>query len=166
MRDELPLQIDRARREDLPAIAEIEGRCFSDPWSERSFADLLMHPRIYFDCARLHDAQSDGAPVVGYVVAWFAAGEGEIANLAVAPDYRNRGIGGALLDRALREGARLGAGEVFLEVRSSNLRARTLYESRGFAEVGRRRRYYRRPVEDAVILRRAEPAPVRARSGA
>jgi ribosomal-protein-alanine N-acetyltransferase len=146
---------------DVEAIVAIEQRSFSDPWSESSFRDLLDHPRIYFACARLGGREEgSGDRVVGYVVAWFAAGEGEIANLAVSPAERRRGLGGVLLDAALAEGRRLGATETFLEVRSTNARARQLYESRGFVEVGRRRNYYRRPTEDAVILRREENASV------
>jgi ribosomal-protein-alanine N-acetyltransferase len=91
--------------------------------------------------------------VLGYVVAWFAGGQGEIANLAVDPAVRGQRLGSTLLDAALEQARSHRAEEVFLEVRDSNARARQLYESRGFAEVGRRRRYYRRPVEDAVILR-------------
>ena len=148
-------RVDRARPADVEAILAIEQRSFSDPWSESSFRDLLNHPRIYFACARERlPEEGSGEKVVGYVVAWFAAGEGEIANLAVGPASRGRGIGAVLLDAALAEGRRLGATEMFLEVRSTNVRARQLYESRGFAEVGRRRNYYRRPTEDAVILRR------------
>jgi ribosomal-protein-alanine N-acetyltransferase len=154
------VQIDRVREHDVEEIARIETRCFSDPWSERAFRDALSHERIYFACARgERDDQSDAARVLGYVVAWFAGGEGEIANLAVDPDVRGRGVGSALLDAALREAQRQGGTQVFLEVRSSNLRARQLYESRGFTEIGRRRRYYRRPVEDAVVLRRTIGAP-------
>ena len=152
------IRVDRARVADVEAIVAIEQRSFSDPWSESSFRDLLDHPRIYFACARREEGSGDR--VVGYVVAWFAAGEGEIANLAVSPAERGRGLGGVLLDAALAEGRRLGATETFLEVRSTNARARQLYESRGFAEVGRRRNYYRRPTEDAVILRREEHASV------
>src|SRR3712207_1359794 len=99
--------------------------------------------------------------VVGYVVAWFAGGEGEIANVAVAPLARGRGIGGQLLDAAIAAAADHGAEALYLDVRESNARARALYDSRGFVEVGRRRRYYRRPDEDAIVLRRAI-----ARSGA
>lgn len=154
------VRIERAREPDLREIADIEQRSFSDPWSVGAFRDVLSHSRIYFACAREEpDVPSGASRVVGYVVAWFAGGEGEIANLAVDADARDRGIGSALLDAALDEGRRQGAGQVFLEVRSSNLRARQLYESRGFTEVGRRRRYYRRPVEDAVVLRRAIGAP-------
>jgi [ribosomal protein S18]-alanine N-acetyltransferase len=155
------IRIDRARLADVVTIVAIEQRSFSDPWSERSFCDLLNHPAIYFACARERGREEgSGDRVVGYVVAWFAAGEGEIANLAVAPAERGRGLGAMLLEAALAEGRRLGATETFLEVRSTNVRARQLYESRGFAEVGRRRNYYRRPTEDAVILRREETAAV------
>lgn len=157
-------RVDLTRHGDIAAIALIEQRSFSDPWSERSFRDVLAHSRMYFACVR---DQTDGytAPrVLGYVVAWFAGGQGEIANLAVDESVRGRGFGSALLDAALEEARRHGTDEVFLEVRSSNLRARQLYESRGFAEVGRRPRYYRRPVEDAIILRWTEPAVVSPRS--
>jgi [ribosomal protein S18]-alanine N-acetyltransferase len=152
------IRVERVRDADIPAIVQIERASFSDPWSERSFRDVLEHPRIYFACARIarRDGQGSVDDLSGYVVAWFAGGEGEIANLAVDPSIRERGVGAALLDAALDEARRLGAGDTFLEVRSSNARARQLYESRGFVEVGRRHNYYRRPVEDAVILRRTE----------
>lgn len=154
-------RIDLARNEDVAAIAAIERRVFSDPWSERAFRDVLAHPAMYFACVRERTADGYTSECVrGYVVAWFAGGQGEIANLAVDESARGRGLGSALLDAALDEARGHGTEEVFLEVRSSNVRARELYASRGFAEVGRRRRYYRRPVEDAIILRWTEPAIV------
>jgi [ribosomal protein S18]-alanine N-acetyltransferase len=141
--------IDVARADDVAAISEIERAAFSDPWSARSFRDALEHPAVYFGCAR-----SDAGDVQGYVVAWFVADEGEIANLAVAPEAWGGGIGRALLDAALDEAASRNVESVYLEVRDSNARARRLYQSRGFEEVGRRKGYYRRPVEDAIVLRR------------
>jgi [ribosomal protein S18]-alanine N-acetyltransferase len=158
-------RVELAREGDLPAIAAIERRVFSDPWSERAFRDVLSHSLMYFACIR-EEAHDEHAParVLGYVVAWFAGGQGEIANLAVDESARGKGLGGTLLDAALEEARRHGTDEVFLEVRSSNARARELYDSRGFAEVGRRRRYYRRPIEDAIILRWTEAAVVNPRS--
>jgi ribosomal-protein-alanine N-acetyltransferase len=144
------LRIDAATREDVPAIVEIERAAFSDPWSAQSFGEALDHSAVYFAVAR-----RDGVDVLGYVVAWFVADEGEIANIAVSPAGWGTGIGQALLDAALDEAERRRIGAVFLEVRDSNERARKLYQSRGFEEVGRRRGYYRRPVEDAIVLRRA-----------
>jgi ribosomal-protein-alanine N-acetyltransferase len=143
------LSISPANEADLGAIAKIERAAFSDPWSERSFREALSQPAIYFVAAR-----SDAGDVLGYVVAWFVADEGQIANLAVAPAGWGKGIGRALLTSALREAASRDATEVYLEVRDSNYRARRLYGSCGFREVGRRRNYYRLPVEDAVVLRR------------
>lgn len=134
---------------DLPAIAKIERAAFSDPWSERSFREALAQPAIYFAVAR-----SDEGEVLGYVVAWFVADEGQIANLAVAPPGWGRGIGRALLTSAMEEAVVRRVADVYLEVRDSNQRARRLYGSCGFKEVGRRRGYYRLPVEDAIVLRR------------
>ena len=139
-----------AERRHIPEIAAIEQACFSDPWSEASFRQALDNPAVFFQVA----TEGAGGPVVGYVVAWFAAGDGEIANVAVAPSARGRRIGGMLLDAAIAAAAYHGAEALYLDVRESNARARALYGSRRFVEVGRRRRYYRRPAEDAIVLRR------------
>jgi [ribosomal protein S18]-alanine N-acetyltransferase len=139
-----------AQRAHVPEVSVIEQACFSDPWSEASFRQAVDNPGVFFRVAM----EGAGGRVVGYVVAWFAAGEGEIANVAVAPSARGRGIGGMLLDAAIAAAGDHGAEALYLDVRESNARARTLYDSRGFVEVGRRRRYYRRPAEDAIVLRR------------
>ena len=160
-RDDIPMQspmsveISPAEADDLPAVVAIERAAFTDPWSLRSFREALEHSAVFFSCAR-RDAENerDGAEVAGYVVAWFVADEGEIANLAVSPNAWGEGIGRALLDSALEEGRRRDVSAVYLEVRDSNDRARRLYRSRGFEEVGRRRNYYAQPVEDAIVLRR------------
>jgi len=101
---------------------------------------------------------TDAGVVAGYVIAQDAADEGEILNLAVATGRQRRGVGRALAERALAALADRGVERVFLEVRQSNVAARALYSSLGFGEVGRRARYYRRPVEDAIVLRAAIPA--------
>ncbi len=145
----MTVEISAATMEDVPSVVAIEQEAFSDPWTAIAFHDALAHPAVYFACAR-----SGGREVVGYVVAWFAADEGEIANLAVAPSGWGSGTGRRLLNAALSEALARGAAAVYLEVRDSNDRARRLYQSSGFEEVGRRRRYYRRPVEDAIVLRR------------
>jgi ribosomal-protein-alanine N-acetyltransferase len=139
-----------AARAHVPQVSAIEQACFSDPWSEASFRQAVDNPGVFFRVA----TEGAGGQVVGYVVAWFAAGEGEIANVAVAPSGRGRGIGGLLLDAAIAAAGEHGAEALYLDVRESNARARSLYGSRGFVEVGRRRRYYRRPAEDAIVLRR------------
>jgi ribosomal-protein-alanine N-acetyltransferase len=92
--------------------------------------------------------------VLGYVVAWFVVDEAEIANLAVSDQARRAGIGARLLDHAVGAAEQRQCRVVFLEVRESNAAARALYASRGFEVAGRRSKYYRKPVEDALVLRR------------
>jgi [ribosomal protein S18]-alanine N-acetyltransferase len=142
--------IRKGRAADLVAVAELERECYSDPWPDTAFAALPDNPRVYFAVADSPVVQS----IAGYVVAWFVLDEGEVANLAVATSARRQGIGGALLDAAVRESIERGVSDLYLEVRESNHSARRLYLARGFEEVSRRTGYYRAPVEDALILRR------------
>jgi ribosomal-protein-alanine N-acetyltransferase len=96
-------------------------------------------------------AESSGS-VVGFVVARQVAGEIEILNLAVAPEARRAGIGTRLLERALAQGS--GPRRAFLEVRDSNHSAQAFYQRHGFVVSGRRKNYYSRPLEDALVLAR------------
>jgi len=92
----------------------------------------------------------DGDRIVGFLVArTLAADEREILNLAVAPDFRRKGVARALLDSAF-EGFR---GSVFLEVRESNLVAQEFYKSLGFKELSRRTGYYDNPAETAIVMK-------------
>jgi len=96
-----------------------------------------------------------GDTVAGYAIAHDAADEGEILNLGVAPAHQRRGLGRLLVERLMSLLAERGVHAVYLEVRESNATARRLYQQLGFREVGRRPSYYRRPAEDAVLLRTA-----------
>ena len=99
--------------------------------------------------------------VAGYAMAHHAADEAEILNLGVATAHRRRGVGRALVARLLALLADRGVEAVYLEVRESNNAARRLYQQLGFRDVGRRPGYYRRPLEDAVVLRTAIVAETR-----
>lgn len=150
-----PLHIRRAVPGDLAAMLRIERASFSDPWTADSLATALSLDRMRVLVAQEQGGEAGGdgaAGLVGYVVALVVAPEAEIADFAVAPDARRRGIGRALLTHALDDLADGTVRRVHLEVRESNLAARSLYESAGFRAVGRRRGYYRQPVEDALIL--------------
>ena len=143
---------------DLERIAAIERVSFSDPWSVDALASALALPHGRFFVAVQNAGANGGrdgaAPLVGYVVALFMADEGEIADLAVSPAARRRGVGGRLLDRVLAETVEARIRALYLEVRETNAAAKALYASRRFAVVGRRRAYYQHPVEDALVLRR------------
>jgi ribosomal-protein-alanine N-acetyltransferase len=142
--------IRAASEDDLDVIVALERASFSDPWSRTAFEALVDRDDILF--AVVTAARPER--ICGYVVAWVVVDEAEIANLAIAPSLRGRGVGGRLLDATIDQLERRGARSIYLEVREGNVAARALYASRRFMEVGRRRRYYRRPVEDALVLRR------------
>ncbi|MGH7548198.1 MAG: ribosomal protein S18-alanine N-acetyltransferase [Gemmatimonadales bacterium] len=140
-----------AQAADVPHVAAIERAAFADPWSPNDFAECVA-ANVPFLVALDHDR------LTGYIVAHHAGDEGEILNLGVAPGDRRRGIGRALVEEMLAALRSRAVRVVYLEARESNAAARRLYARLGFAEVGRRAKYYRRPVEDAVILRAAIPA--------
>lgn len=142
-----PWQIRPARLADAAPVAAIERRCFSDPWSIEAFEEMIRFP-----LAVTLVAERDRA-VAGYLIGRAVAGEGEIMNLAVAPDQRREGLGTRLLEAGLAALAARRAESVYLEVRAGNTAARELYQRHGFGPVGRRAGYYRNPVEDAIVLR-------------
>jgi [ribosomal protein S18]-alanine N-acetyltransferase len=131
---------------DAERLAALERRCFSDPWSAAAFHELL--PLSYI----VGLVAERAGTIEGYLVAREIAGEAEILNLAVVPEERRAGLGGTLLDAGLERLAERNAERVWLEVRESNAAAQALYVRRGFATAGRRTRYYRAPVEDALVL--------------
>jgi ribosomal-protein-alanine N-acetyltransferase len=142
------VEIMHATRGDLDAVAKIEVAAFADPWTRQAFEAALKERHARFRVARA----SHGA-LIGYVIAWFILDEGEIANLAVVPTARRRGVARALLEEIIVEARESGLARLFLEVRESNAAAQALYASRGFEPIARRARYYRKPVEDAIVLR-------------
>jgi ribosomal-protein-alanine N-acetyltransferase len=148
-----PYRIRSAILADVEAMAAIERRAFSDPWSEASFREALTSAWTFGIVAQT------GRGVAGYLIAREVAGTGEVLNLAVAPEARRRGIGGALLEAGLVALRHRRVTEVFLEVRESNRSAQALYLGRGFRPVGQRAAYYRNPREDALVLRLAMERP-------
>ncbi|MGB8656769.1 MAG: ribosomal protein S18-alanine N-acetyltransferase [Candidatus Zixiibacteriota bacterium] len=131
---------------DLEEIAALEKSCFSDPWSKENFQEELQHQ---FTIPLVVEADQK---IVGYACLWNVDGQMEIANFAVALDYRRKGIGRMMMERVILESVNRGCSSVILSVRESNLSARNLYHEFGFAEISRRKRYYRLPVEDAIIM--------------
>jgi len=97
-----------------------------------------------------------GARVVGYVCFWLFLAEMHLLNIAVDPAARNRGIGAALLARALDFARERGVKMVFLEVRRGNREAQSLYRRFGFREMGVRPRYYEDGEDALVMLREVE----------
>jgi ribosomal-protein-alanine N-acetyltransferase len=137
--------------QDLDAVLAIEARSYGWPWSRGNFIDALAAGYI----AEILEDRDAG--MLGYFVAMTGVDELHLLNVTVAPEWRGRGHGSALLDAVVAHGRGRGLATLWLEVRQGNGRARSLYARRGFAEVGLRRGYYpaheRR--EDAVVMRLA-----------
>jgi [ribosomal protein S18]-alanine N-acetyltransferase len=110
--------------------------------------DLLLASQRNFS---LRVAEEEGT-VCGLVVFRTMADEAEILNLAVDSSQRRRGMGSRLIEDAIAASKAAGVKMIFLEVRDSNEAARNFYARMGFTEAGRRRQYYRQPVEDALVL--------------
>lgn len=142
------VRLRRADAADAAMLAAMERECFSDPWSERSFASVLENPATLFIIAERGDDPSS----VGYIGATVVADECEIINLAVMPEWRRRGIGSVLAEKMLDVCRKISVDTVYLEHRESNAAAAALYASLGFRNYGTRRRYYTAPVEDAVLM--------------
>lgn len=144
----IEVAIRQADGADVNSLAAIEQAVFSDPWPASAFHDLLQQSH-----ANVNVAVDRQNVVCGYCILLIGADEGEIANIAVAPSRQRQGVASLLLDVALNFARSHGVTSIYLEVRLSNEPAKTLYESRGFEPVGRRRAYYREPLEDALVLR-------------
>ena len=139
---------------DLLEVVEIEEQSGLSRWGWAAYyAELQGHNRSLMLIARAKGREAENRQVVGYIAARAAAGELHINNVAVRESFRRNGIGGLLLSRAVEEGKRLGASSAFLEVRSGNLAAQSLYQKCGFLPIARRPRYYSEPLEDAVVMR-------------
>ena len=138
----------RSRPEDARGIEEMETAVFPDPWSYRDVVDLIST-----EGAMCFSAVDNGR-VVAYVLGRIIPPEGEIYRVAVRPEYRRRGIAYRLLDFAMKTSRGAGLECAFLEVRSQNTAAISLYTAYGFTEVGRRRDYYKDPKDDAIVMLR------------
>ena len=141
---------------DLAYVAALEAQIHAAPWTLGNFRDALAAG--YSACVGEREHR-----IVAYGVLMLGPGEAQILNLSVVPDARREGIGRALLRRFVGDAQRLGAEQIFLEVRMSNRPAIALYTGESFAPVARRVAYYPAspglPREDALVMRRAlDPA--------
>ena len=142
------LEIRPARQEDCPAAAALERECFSHPQSEESLRKLLTDGN-----ARILTAWEDGA-FCGYLCAYYLFDRAQLHTVAVSPSHRRKGVARALIALFFREGRERGCEAAELEVRSQNASALALYRSLGFLTVGLRKKYYRNPDDDAVLMDR------------
>jgi [ribosomal protein S18]-alanine N-acetyltransferase len=159
IQETIMFQITPMCGEDLVDVMAIERVSHLEPWSEAAFlAELeLSHSRVLVARMAGTSSQEQGllpekGTLAGYICFWNVAGEAQILNLSVHPRYRMRGIGRALLVRALKLAWEEGARKAVLEVRQGNPAARRLYESVGFEQWGERPGYYGVVKEAAILM--------------
>ena len=147
MSEQMHVRIVPMNGDHLDEVAELERICFSTPWSRNMLAEELDNA-----CSAFLVAVDANEKVVGYAGLQVVLDEGYIANIAVFPEHRRKGVAGQLLQVFMNfaEADRLAF--LTLEVRASNQAAIALYANRGFEEVGRRKNYYEHPKEDAIIM--------------
>lgn len=149
--------------EDVKQVAEIEAQCFSMPWSEKSFLDSINRSDTLFLVAAEPDSVTEGVDcikeelknrdkILGYIGMYVAFEEGEITNVAVAPECRKQGVGNALVTEIQLAGKVRNLDRLILEVRASNKSAISLYKKKNFTKLGVRKKFYEKPVEDAIIM--------------
>ena len=142
---EKTVQVCVLTREHLPAAAELEKLCFSEPWSEKALELLLGDMGVGAVCL-------ENGHAVAYGGMLLAPDEGQITNIATHPSHRRRGYGRAVTEALLEMALKKQLEQVSLEVRVSNESAILLYEKLGFVKAGQRRNFYRAPKEDALVM--------------
>ena len=131
---------------DIPCVSDIEKQIFSLPWSEKSFLDAAAKDEnVYLVCECTGE-------IAGYCGMWTVMGEGNVTNVAVSPLYRRRGVAKALISEMEKRAKEKNVTVFFLEVRQSNEAAKELYKNLGYNPIGTRKRFYEKPVEDAIVM--------------
>lgn len=136
---------------DTVYVAALEAQIHAAPWTAGNFRDAIAAGYA------AQVAERDGR-IVAFGVMMLGPGEAQILDVSVVPDARRAGLGRELLLRFVDDAARMGAAQVFLEVRVSNVPAIALYEGEGFVRIGRRAAYYPKGAdgirEDALVMRK------------
>ena len=137
---------------DLEELVNLEEFCFAVPWSRKSF-EAELHGNQFSQILVVPGSIGTWEiPLLAYICVWVIFEEIRFLNLAVHPRFRRQGLAKRLILQALRIGVNQGCYRGMLEVRHSNLGAKTLYESFNFKEYATRNSYYTNPTEDAILM--------------
>lgn len=142
----MDLQFQPMTIDDLDQVMAIEQKIFPDPWPRQAFLYDLTAEYAFPIVVRWQ------ATTIGYASLYRVSDELQIGNFAIDPAYQKRGFGNLLMRHIIALASELGIRQIYLEVRDSNEAARRLYLKSGFRAVGKRRLYYRNPIEDAIIM--------------
>lgn len=138
--------IRKMTEEDLSSVMEIEKEAFTLPWSRESYlSELKNNFAAYMVC----DVEGE---IAGYGGIWVVFEQAHITNVAIGKDYRQKGLGHSLMVELEQIARQRKATHILLEVRPSNLAARTLYKNLGFEDISVRKAYYSDNSEDAIVM--------------
>lgn len=151
------MDIRRMKEEDLNQVLEIEQECFSEPWSANVYRQTLQNKNAFYLVAEESTSKTNLSTtyvphIIGICGMMNILGEADISNVAVDARFRKRGIAYAMLKELFQIGCNLKIQKYFLEVRASNRAAILLYEKCNFQKTGRRKSFYEKPTEDAIIM--------------
>ncbi|MCR5272421.1 MAG: ribosomal protein S18-alanine N-acetyltransferase [Lachnospiraceae bacterium] len=146
---EKKIDIIFATEAEIEAVWDLEKEIFSDSYSLKTLEDILSSKN-----EKLIIAKDEDNNTVGYIIYMAAADEGELLRVAVKKDARKNGIGEKLMNEMIDDLAKAEVKNIFLEVRISNEPAVGMYENMEFQTVAIRKKYYRNPTEDAMIMKR------------
>lgn len=140
------ITVHKMKFEESAAVAEMEHQIFPDKWSERAVLDTLENEQTI--CLTAEKA----GRLIGYLFAYVAADEADIARVAVLKESRKQGVGSELMKELKKVGQEQELKKLLLDVRRSNTAARAFYKKHGFTEDGVRPGFYEKPEEDAVLM--------------
>lgn len=148
----MDVNIREMQPQDVAMVTALEESCFSMPWKEHDFEEILSNQdRVYLV------AEADNE-IIGGCMLTMITGEGDISNVAVKTDYRGKHIATKLMHELISLGEERGIMEFTLEVREQNKTAIRLYENAGFVSEGIRPNFYDKPKDNAVIMWRRRQA--------
>jgi len=146
------IKIRSMLEEDLSQVQALDKISFSRPWPDNAFQIEFANKGVSFQWVAEASFSTGNSCLAGVIVIWLILDEAHIATIAVHPDYRRCGIGRKMLGHALLGLINIGAEKAFLEVRSGNLPAQTLYLQFDFSVTTVRRHYYQDNQEDALLM--------------
>ena len=123
----------------------VEKRCLSTAWSEEDIQNCISNKNAVYNVA------IENRKIIGICCFYIVGDDVQLINIAVLPEYREKGIGSMLMDSMLEHAEKSKAESVSLEVETKNISAIKLYENKGFVKVGIRKNFYAQG-DDAYIM--------------
>lgn len=147
MKTKTQISIRNMKITDLPQVMKIDSRSFPSPWTKEIYEQELLKNDFAHYFVIVHEDE-----IIGYVGLWIVFDDAQITNIAIAPEYRGKGIGEKLFAFALTYAFQRGAQKLSLEVRPSNHVAKNMYKKFGLKKGGIRKNYYPDNGEDAIVM--------------